>query len=284
MKNRIKRRYGPIEAACFLLIFVGLACSHPPATIQVHPQKLSFQKKGQSKRLNVTVMDARGNPLQKVQPKYASSDEKVARVDAGGRVLAEGSGDAVITVRAGKAQAKINVTVSIVKTLSLSLPNPALRQLSGPVNTVVPLKVTALDDKGRPIPQDRVHFQSNNAAVASVDAKGKLTLLSSGTVTVTAKADDKEAELTVPVSIWSPLAVKLDKRKVTVERGGSYKIKYTVLSTQGLPIPFPATFTSSNENVARVTDQGEVKGLSKGKATVTILAGKVFNTLTVTVR
>ncbi len=57
--------------------------------------------------------------------------------------------------------------------------------------------------------------------------------------------------------------IKLNLKKNTIEVGESFTLKVSNTSKE-------ASFTSSNKKVATVTESGEVTGVSKGKATITV--------------
>ena len=82
--------------------------------------------------------------------------------------------------------------VPIIKVNSLSLNRVAIGLLQGDNYTLQP----TLDYEGvAPV----ISWSSSNASVASVDANGKVSALKNGSVTITAKAGDKEAQCAITV-------------------------------------------------------------------------------------
>ena len=73
----------------------------------------------------------------------------------------------------------------------------------------------------------------------------------------------------------------ITSRKVTVKKG-----KKTTLKVANSPITAKASvkWKTSNKKVASVTSKGVVKGLKKGRATITAYSGKVKMTFKVTVK
>lgn len=110
---------------------------------------------------------------------YSSNNEKVASVDANGKVTAKAAGTAVITATsaAGKtAQYKLTVKTPSVK---LNVSAKTLYVKGTPAT--VTLKTTTAGVTGK------VTYTSSKSSVASVDAKGKVTAASAGTAVITAK-------------------------------------------------------------------------------------------------
>ena len=114
---------------------------------------------------------------------WKSSDPKVATVDANGKVRAEGTGTATITLAVGEKSATCKVTVSQPVT-SISLDKSSASLQSGET-----LQLTA-----SVYPSDALNkaitWTSSDAAIATVDQSGKVTALKKGGATITATAKD----------------------------------------------------------------------------------------------
>ncbi|MEW5765842.1 MAG: Ig-like domain-containing protein [Acidobacteriota bacterium] len=266
--------------AAALLFLAGLSCAKP-ARIEVSPGELVLRDTGASKSLNVTVLDKKGNALEKAELHFLSSAPDVAEVDGEGRVTARSSGDAVITVRAGEAVAQAAVRVRILSRLEIKAPEGGV---VGPSGSIVPLTVTATTDRGEPGDLSDVTFTSSNPQIAAVDASGRLTVLGAGRVKIAAAAGKTRAEVETDVILESPVAVKVDEASQTVPLGGAAPLRYTVISDQGRPMRAEVRFDVVPQTTLSVTPDGIASGLSRGTASVTVHAGPAKNTIRVTVR
>jgi hypothetical protein len=81
-----------------------------PNVIQVAPNDVTLQV-GERSGLSATVFDQEGRLMAGAKVRWASSDERVARVDDDGRVTALSSGVAVVTVGSGDREAEARVDV-----------------------------------------------------------------------------------------------------------------------------------------------------------------------------
>lgn len=114
-------------------------------------------------------------------------------------------------------------------------------------------------------PNTRVSFSSLDIKVADVTPLGTVIAFRTGKTYITAKYDNRTLRCRVRV-------IKLNKKKIKIKQGKSYD-----LDIKGPIIFKKATWSSSNEKVARVNRFGKVKGLSKGRAVIKVkIAGKTL--------
>lgn len=279
MSGQMLKRTWAISAA-FALALAALACSKP-TQVEIKPAELTFRNMKASRNLNVTILDQKGRAMADAKAAYVSSAPEVAKVDEGGRVTALSSGDAVISVTSGKAVGQAKVTVRIVSGIEMELPPSGAIGAQG---TVVPLAVRALDENGSETGLDGIQFSSSDPAVASVDSTGRLTLLAEGRTVISASVDKVKADLPVDVSLEVPMAIKVEKQTQTVTAGASSPLEFAVISDKGRPMQTAVVYEVSPAEVAQVDDRGNVTGLKRGTATVTLTAGNAKNTIRVTVR
>ena len=109
-----------------------------------------------------------------------------------------------------------------------------------------------------------VEWSSGDERIATVDEKGVVTGVKKGNVRITAKAaDGSNVRTNISVSVTQNAeAISLDKAEITVSTGKSGMLKATVLpkdaSDNGV------IWTSSNERIATVNQQGRVTGVARG--------------------
>ena len=116
---------------------------------------------------------------------------------------------------------------------------------------------------------DELSWSSSNKKVVSVSKTGKVKALKTGKATITVKAaNGKKAtcKVTVVKKNKKAASIKLNKKKLTLKRGGYTQLKATVTKNATDKI----TWKSSNKKVATVDKNGVVTGLKKGTATITV--------------
>ena len=261
----ITAKAGGKEATCAVTVSNKVV---PVTDITLSTSTLSLMK-GESATLTATVTPADATDK---TVSWTSSDEAVATVDANGKVTAVGGGSAVITAHAGSKSATCSVQVTSLVT-GISLNKTELNLAKGASETLT-ATITPADATDK-----TVTWTTSNAAVATVDANGKVTATGVGTATITAKAGDQEAtcavKVTIPVS-----SIILNKESLTLMEGESEILTATV--TPADATDKTVTWTSSNPAVASV-EGGVVKALQEGTAVITAKAGDKSATCSVTV-
>lgn len=125
---------------------------------------------------------------------WASSDAKVATVSQNGRVTAHAPGKAVITASSGGASAKLRLTVKSAAITRVVLDR---KRASAPVGT---LQLTATVSPAT-ASASLLRWKSSNAAVATVNASGLVTLNKPGRVQIAAiSPTGKKAVCTITVT------------------------------------------------------------------------------------
>ncbi|MCQ2484561.1 MAG: Ig-like domain-containing protein, partial [Clostridia bacterium] len=113
-----------------------------------------------------------------------------------------------------------------------------------------------------------VHFVSDSTDVATVDDNGNITTVGNGTAIITAITDDgdyiAQCQVTVSVKVTS---VDLDQKNITVNVGNTITINADV--TPDAASDKTVKWTSSDNTIATVDDNGTVRGVKTGTATIT---------------
>lgn len=273
-------RSATMVLAATLLAAAGLGCAKP-ASVTVEPKKLVLRESNGTKQLVATVFNAKGNPMPKAKVVWTSSAPDVASVDAAGMLSAKGTGDAVITAAAGQVTGRMEVKVRLLSSLTLKAPDTGVQ---GPAGTVVPLAIHGVNEKGEDADMEGLALKSSAPAVATVDAKGGLTILATGNTEVSASLGKVSTTIPVTVRVETPAAVKVESPAQSVKVGETQPLAFSVISDLGRPMDFPATLTSSSEKVATVDGKGNVTGVARGTSVITIQAATATNTIKVVVR
>ena len=208
---------------------------------------------------------------------WTSSNTKVATVK-NGTVLAKGAGTATITamVNGKKATCAVTVKKKEIPLQSISLNNTSLKLEKGQTDT---LKVTyspsnTTDNKD-------IAWTSSDETIATVK-NGIVTAVSDGTATITAAVGKKSASCKIKVYTPVPLdSISLSEQNlnwdITLQDETTLIVTYDPVDTTD---DKKVTWSSSDENVVRVTGTGEDQEtalvVAEGPGTATITA-KVGN-------
>lgn len=194
---------------------------------------------------------------------YTTSNNAVATVSSTGVVKGVKAGTAVITATCGNAKATCKVTV---KAPSVKFAKKSAVVYKGKTATV---KATLAGVSS-------VTYKSSNTKIATVNSKtGTVKGIKAGTVTITATSGKLKA--TYKLTVKNP-TFTLTKSSATIAKG-----KTTTIRSKATPVS-TVTYTTSNKKVATVTGKGVVKGISKGKATITVKCNGITKKFVVTVK
>jgi hypothetical protein len=216
---------------------------------------------------------------------YTVADSKVASV-TGGLVVAKAAGTTTITVKYGKNELTVNVTVIDPKvTLTTNKTDIVLEPEKESKLTIKQVTI-GVDGKEKQV--DVTNFATYtvaNSKVASVTSTGIVRAESVGSTTVTVKYGNNE--ITVNVKVAEPVVtLSVNKTQVDLEPGKELQltVKELTISLDGKTteknVTKAATYTVENGKVASVTD-GLIRAKAVGATKITVKHGK--NELTVNV-
>lgn len=206
------------------------------------------------------------------------SNSSVASVKRDGdklTVTGQAVGETTLEVKGDglTATCKINVSKDAVK---VSLDQTSLTVAKGKKATLKATVEHATDTS--------VTWATSDSSVATVSDSGEVTGVKAGKATITATSkEDGSAKATCEVTVKEGLVVSLDQTTATVVRGKNLTLKATVSNFNS---DSGVTWSSSDKNIATVTDAGVVTGVKAGKTTITVACkedGNVKATCEVTV-
>ena len=198
---------------------------------------------------------------------FVADDSGVVSVDENGKVTAFKGGNATITVIVGGDgvyavnTTEIKVTVSKTSAV-ISAPDSVDINIDDKVNLNATLNSGSVA---------QMNFTSGNESIVTVNDIGELTAVSIGSanITVSFAGDDRyyaaeDKIITVTVSRIHPVISATD----TID----LKVNDTVdlNATLNYPDDIKLNFASSNENVVRVNDAGEITAVGAGSAYITV--------------
>lgn len=297
------RKIGKRLLALFLtlILIVSLAPVQAQAAKAPAVKKVTLKykeyvlKKGEKLRLKATVTPKSA----KGKVSWKSNNRKVATVTNSGVVQAKASkGKAVITVTAGKKRATCKITVGTpVKKITASNLKLTVGQSAQVSAAVFPKKATV----------KRLIYKSNKPSVVSVNNKGKVKALKSGSAKITILAADcskvkkvisvtsanKNSETPTPSPTPTPtptpdpnpnpptpdvpmetpkFSISLDQQELSLQMGEKKKSNVTFTPMSEVT-DRDIVWSSTDDSVAAVVSaQGDIVGLTPGTATVTAVS------------
>lgn len=207
---------------------------------------------------------------------WTSSNEKVASVNKKGKVRALDKGTAKITAKIEgtnvKETCKIVVGTPVTK---VSINQKKVTLNVGETFTLV----TTLKPK-KPS-NDDVIYESEDESIATVSKKGVITAVGAGKTTITVTAADgtgKHADCKVTVNKPQtpvtpqepdepekvPESIEINKEQIALEPGQTDALKATVKPADA--VNAEVTWSSSDENIVTVDENGAVKAIGEGNA------------------
>ena len=200
---------------------------------------------------------------------WSSSNTNVASVSSSGVVVAKGEGTATITVKtddggytaactirvSNPSPSVVAVTGVKLSAIGIELPVGGSKRLSA---TITPSNAT---NKG-------VTWSSDNASVAAVNASGLITAKGEGTATVTVRTDDGGYTATCKITVVPVTAP--EKVEISVSADSLKYKETTKVNVSELPVGYTVQYSSSDESIAKVDSNGNIKAVGKGTATITV--------------
>ena len=196
--------------------------------------------------------------------RWSSSNTKVATVSSSGVIKAAGNGTCKITATTTDGtnlSASFNITVNI-KATKITLDKTKIELTTGKETE----KITPSIEPS--IANKNVKYTSSDESVATVSSDGVVTAVGSGTCKITAAPTDGSkvtASCDVTVDIKTT-GMKLDKTNYTFNKAETIKINPVITPSKASK---KLTWTSSNENVAKVSTIGVIKPVKNGTCKIT---------------
>lgn len=219
----------------------------------------------------------------KLTVEWTSSDESVATVDATGMVVAVSAGEADITasVTDSEMSAVCKVTVKVAAK-DITVPDNLDVKLNDGNETTVEATVSPADAT-----DVKVSYASTDEAVATVDKDGRVQVLQPGEcdiVTTLTQEDKKVVEKKTHIKAYYEVeGITLDKTEGILTAGNTVALNATVLPEE-IADETTVTWTSSDEKIATVDENGKVTAIAAGEATITANAGEKSATYKLTVQ
>ena len=232
------------------------------ATIKLNKNNLSMMI-GDSELLAMTITPDDATLRESIT--WSSSDEGVVSVDQSGKVTAIKEGEAVISVsvEGKKDECRIVVDYIHVERLQLNITDTMM-------NVGEELLLTATVSPQNATYQT-ISWRSSNDKIASVSPDGIVKANQSGTATISAESDGKQALCNVTVVVPVAAVKMATGTSLTILKGQTGQLSAYVE-------PYDATdktikWSSNNEAIATVDQDGLVTAVNGGTAIITASAG-----------
>ena len=240
---------------------VTITVNAPLTGITLNTQETSI-KKGDTADLDVIYTPEDTTDDKTVT--WTSSDDEIATVDENGVVTALKDGETTITATVGSHTAECLVHVREVPLEGIDLDKTAITMNKGDKSEALVVSYNpedTTDDK-------TVTWSSENEDIATVE-DGVVTAVGAGTTTITAKVGEFTAtcEVTVVVPLES-ISVEADGATDSLEVDDTVNltVKYNPEDTT---VERDVIWTSSDDTVATVDENGTVTAVKGGTATIT---------------
>ena len=258
---------GGKTASCSVTVVKGYVAV---SSISLNKENLELVE-GNSETLTATVSP---NDATDKTVSWASSNDAVATVKDG-TVSAVKEGEATITAKAGEktASCKVVVAKKIIPVESIELNKTVLELKKGESST---LTATVLPTNAT---NPEVSWSSSNSDIAKVDQNGKINAIAGGEAIISAKAGDKSTECKVSVSVQAT-SVSLNKTSVEMHPSETIQLVATILPEDTTE---KASWSSTNQGVASVDENGMVVALNEGSSIIKIAVGGIEASCSITV-
>lgn len=246
---------------------------YEPTRITVAPSSTSAVA-GDTKQFTTTLTPGDA----KTTITWSSSNQSVATVDSNGLATCVAAGTTTITATTDNglsASATLKV-YPVVESVSIS--NTELTLAEGDT-----YKLTA-----SVVPADAFYtgitWSSSNTAVATVDKDGTVTAIAPGTATITAKNDSGKSatcKVTVNKLIIAATGIELSSPSAKMVVGETLSLSANVMPAN--TTDKTVAWSSDNESVATVDNDGLVTAVWVGSANITATCGSVSANCAITV-
>jgi len=190
---------------------------------------------------------------------YSSSNTKVVKVDRDGTITGIKNGTATITVKTYNDK-KFKLKVHVVKAPDSVVLSPDSVELT--VGESFALNWTFPKDTSA-----GVTFESSDPAVAEVDPQtGVVTGISGGKATITVTTSNGKTDQTEVTVLSTPEWIRFTEDYVEIGAFQTHRLNVEMNPGAASVL----AFSSSNEAVATVSEDGMVTGVDAGEATITV--------------
>jgi uncharacterized protein YjdB len=230
---------------------------------------------GESATVTPSLARKNGEQVNPKSLKWESSAEGYATVTQDGVVTGVAPGQALIVARSGNIS-----DTTRVKVVEAADPRPGVNITPDSVvlqwlGATATFTATVRDDAGTVVANPGLTWKSLNPAIAQVNSSGVVTAKGVGLALIVATATCCDQADTAYARVDQVVdAVEIEQDSVVLAQGSSAQLNAIALDRSGSPIEDATlAWTSADESVARVSDDGLVTSQSAGTTKVTAASG-----------
>jgi uncharacterized protein YjdB len=261
-----------------------LSVIFPVANVVLVPGQFDIEV-NRTQALTLTVTSAGGQTISGRAVTFTTSDPSVATVNGAGVISAIAIGQATITatVEGKTGTSRVNVIRERVNTVRITPPGSQTIR----VGQTFQLTATPLNALGQPLAGRTCDWTTSNPNVATINQNGLVTAVSTGSATMTAECEDRQASTGINVLPVQVATVTLAPTTVSIFTSEDRQLTATAKDAAGNVLSFTGrsvSFNSTNLPVATINSSGVVHGVAVGSAIVSVTVdGVASNNVDVTV-
>lgn len=253
----------------------------PGANLKVEPEIVAVPE-GDTLRFAALFgsSDAAGARIVSQAQTWSTSDTLVAMIDSDGLLVARDSGDVTISVATASASATAQVSV-IKGAASRIVVTPTTTTIA--TGGAVTLTAVVYDNAGRVLTR-KITWSTSAPAIATVSGAGRVTGLTKGFATISARAEGITGSALVNVGPPATASVRLTLQASQIALGATTTATGQALDASGAVIPGALiAYNSSQPSVATVNASGVVTAMAEGTTTINAISGGKTASQTLTV-
>jgi uncharacterized protein YjdB len=218
--------------------------------------------------LRVIVPAQQNRELLPLQLQWLSTSPDAVRVDLNGIVTASSPGQADVIVSgyllADTVQVRVHRVVDMLETL------PRGTSVMIPLQATATFTARARAADNTPVADAPIRWSIGDSAIATFDTlTGLLLGRQAGTTTVTVRGPGRGLEKTWTVNVVAA-SIRLSHARFGIGVGDRREVRASFVDTSGAVVgPAAVSWSTSDANVATVSDAGVVTGVGYGRATIT---------------
>jgi uncharacterized protein YjdB len=239
-------------------IDVGSVSITPPATTVSVGAQIPLQ---------AVVQDPSGRTITATDVHWSVQNPSIATISSTGVVTGVALGSTQVAASVNGKSGIGTITVEKTPVASVVVTPPHVDAAPG---TQAQLSATAYDAAQNPLSGRAITWSTSNAAVATVDANGMMTAVSTGSATITATSEGKNGTATISVSQAAVSTVTVTPSPITMTVGQTTQFTATLKDAGGNVLNGRVvTWASSNPAAATVSANGLVTAVASGSTTIT---------------
>ena len=236
------------------------------ATIIVSPNSTSFSALGETAQLTAESKDKDGFAITGKTFIWASSDNNVATV-INGLVTAVSIGNATISATVDGIKGTAQITVLQTATEITIAPTD---HIFATIGETFSFTAEVKDGGGNLIDMAQVTWESSDMNIVGIDNNGLATATGQGDAIITASTNGLDAMANVSVKLIVA-DLELNPLEIDLEIDGATTLSATATDPSGVTIINPElTWSSLNESIATVDENGKVSGIAAGSTFIRV--------------